>query len=69
MCQLKVKVVEVDDDELCAPWAAVIDDQGHRAVLVRRTATPVEVCAAYSAALELCPVRVQLEQMVVWAVA
>lgn len=57
MCRMQVRVIEVDDDKLAAPWCASIGDNGERVLFVRRTARPAEVAEGYSAALRQCAVR------------
>ena len=61
MCQMQVQVVEVEDSELDAPWAAGRTTDGERVVFVRRSATPAQAIEGYAAALRQCPIRMALE--------
>lgn len=63
MCKTKVQVITVGDDELDAPWMAALGDHGERVLVVRVSTAPAEVCAGYAAALEQCPVRIELERL------
>lgn len=63
MCNMKVDVIEVPDDQLSAPWLAGVGNHGERVLFVRASCPPRQVADGLLSTMRNCPVLSRLDEV------